>query len=161
MKKFLTVLFFAVAAFAQTTINDTTASTPTRAGYIKHDTIPAIATPTDQSWMLLNLKRGDRIELKVKRAKATGTYKNSTFYAVNDFCSGTDAKNYKCIVSHTSIAARKPITGAVWSTYWVQTTSPVLDTISYVLKDTTDLNDFDIKINVDYMGKKHNYDSIP
>lgn len=33
---------------------------------------------------------------------------------------GTDSKNYKCVVSHTSAAINKPITGTSYKLYWSQ-----------------------------------------
>lgn len=36
---------------------------------------------------------------------------------------GTDGKNYTCLRSHTSAASNRPITGADYSTYWVESGS--------------------------------------
>lgn len=33
---------------------------------------------------------------------------------------GTDGLNYRCIRNHTSAASNKPVTGADWTTYWVE-----------------------------------------
>jgi len=48
-----------------------------------------------------------------------GTWANDTLYGVGDVVVGTDSKDYKCIVAHTSATAtNKPITGSAYSTYW-------------------------------------------
>lgn len=36
---------------------------------------------------------------------------------------GSDGYNYRCILSHTSDASTKPITGGSWATYWEQASS--------------------------------------
>jgi hypothetical protein len=164
MKKvILAVLAVAFCVMAQVGEVDTLAATPVKAGYIRHDTIPARADPVDKGWMILNLKRGDALALTARRAKQNAAYANAgtKFYGIDDMCRGSDAKNYKCIQRHTAQNARKPITGVSWASYWVLNTSAILDTVIYKIQDTTDVNDFDIKINIDYMAKKHNYDSIP
>lgn len=46
-------------------------------------------------------------------------WKTKTFSA-SDEATGTDGKVYTCILSHTSADANKPVTGANYSTYWVQ-----------------------------------------
>jgi hypothetical protein len=49
----------------------------------------------------------------------TVEWKTKTFSA-SDEVTGTDSNVYTCIRGHTSAASNKPVTGADYSTYWVQ-----------------------------------------
>jgi hypothetical protein len=46
------------------------------------------------------------------------TWVTGTAYVVGDYVLGTDSKNWRCILNHTSAAADRPITGANYATYW-------------------------------------------
>jgi len=51
---------------------------------------------------------------------------------------GTDGLRYSCILDHTADAAKKPITGADWETYWVLDEVPQVDA-SYVVGTDTNI----------------------
>jgi len=165
------LLFFVVAIIGQTTPGggpvkagityDDSASTPVISAYVRHDTVPDRVMPTDQSWWINNMKEGDRLVVLIQRYKKKGNHVNNRFYAIDDHCTGTNDTVYKCIVPHTSKALSKPITGAQYLTYWVVVPNNKLDSIRYILKDTSLVQDIDANIKIDYRKKGHNYDSIP
>jgi hypothetical protein len=57
-----------------------------------------------------------------------GDWAISTAYALGRLVTGTDTAVYRCILAHTSTADDRPITGANWETYWIE--SPVVEVLN-------------------------------
>jgi hypothetical protein len=161
------VAFFAVLVLAAiclgTDIIDTNATTPVINEYTETITHPLDVNVDDKEWTFLNVKKGDRIVFSGRYNKDKSVYKNNKWYALNDMCRGSNDSVYKCIWQHTGIAAKKPITGANWSSYWAMIPggSTQLHSFSYIFKDTTEAKDIDMYIKVKFLKKSHSNDSIP
>ncbi|MBI5749043.1 MAG: hypothetical protein HZA00_07940 [Nitrospinae bacterium] len=68
----------------------------------------------DQKYFCFNCHGNNRDRLVLAPNIQDQIEKRSVIY-------GSDGNQYRCILSHTSAASNKPITGASWATYWVAT----------------------------------------